>query len=142
MYTVTRKFSFNMAHLINAYIGLENNLHGHSYTCYVKLVGEPINGIVYPLDKFEFVVQSKIIDKLNNSFAFNSKTNDVFEIELKELCLENGKKVTVFPYETTNENIARFISDEINSELASLLLKCESVTVCEDDNNYATYKEE
>ena len=45
---VTKRFHFEMAHMLFEYDGLCQNIHGHSYNLEVTLIGEPATRRVTP----------------------------------------------------------------------------------------------
>jgi 6-pyruvoyltetrahydropterin/6-carboxytetrahydropterin synthase len=97
--------------------------HGHSYTCDVAVSGEidPETGFVVDLGRLDAILRREVIQK----FDHRNINVDVPEFG-------DGKLVP------SGENLARFILDRVQSELASAA-RVVSVTIAEDDTLSATY---
>lgn len=62
---VTKKFHFEMSHVLHQYDGLCRNIHGHTYNMEVTLLGEPRNEPDHPRDGMvvDFGRLKKIVKK-------------------------------------------------------------------------------
>lgn len=131
---ITRKEHFNAAHkLWNSNWTDEKNLemfgkcanpnwHGHNYTLYVTVVGEPHpdTGYFINLKDLSNMLQVKIIKKLDHK---NLNLDVDFLADTKTSC----------------ENISIAIWHQINEEVAQLGGKLHCVKLYETENNYVEY---
>lgn len=148
MYKVTKEFRFEMAHVLSNYNGPCGNLHGHSYRCLVTLESdELVDGMVLDLNSIKKLVNENIIDKFDHSVAINANTTDEFEKFLMMLCVNHKKKVMLFPFRTTAENMAKYIYDEINELLNEkdylklFKIHCSKIVLYETTTGCAEYSE-
>lgn len=142
MYNATKEFRFEMAHVLTNYKGLCGNLHGHSYKCLVTLSSDSLdNGMVMDFSIIKKIINEKVLGPMDHACAFNSNSDDKFENELYELCKKHNKRVVVFPFRTTAENMSKWIYDRINDEIGNLLIQCTKVELYETTTGHATYEE-
>ena len=126
--TLTQKYQFSAAHRLHSdfltagqnidlYEKCNNlNGHGHDYTLYVSVKGEPDpqTGMIIPLEKFDNLVQGT----LN-------------KLDYKHL----DKEVAHFKKEiSTSENIIQFLWESLQKELAGVELY--HLRLWETNNNY------
>lgn len=115
---VTKKFRFEMAHILSNYDGLCGNLHGHSYECLVTFQSDVLeDGMVCDFSKIKALVKENIIDKMDHSFAYNSQTTDAYEKAIVDVEKAYNKRMVAFPFRTTAENMATYIGETINELL-------------------------
>jgi 6-pyruvoyltetrahydropterin/6-carboxytetrahydropterin synthase len=126
--TLTKKYQFSAAHrlhsdFLNAEQNIElyekcNNLngHGHDYTLYVTVKGEPdpLSGMILPLAEFDAIIR-KTLDKLDHKHLDKEVSEFVNEI-------------------STSENIIQFMWDSISKDLQGLELF--HLKLWETNNNY------
>lgn len=144
MYKVTKEFRFEMAHVLSNYNGPCGNLHGHSYRLLVTLESDNlIDGMVLDLNVIKRLVNENIISELDHSLAVNANTDDDFEKYLMMLCINHKKKITLFPFRTTAENMARYIYENINDLLNTNYINCtcSKVQLYETTTGCAEYSE-
>lgn len=115
---------FDAAHKLPDGNGLESKacarLHGHTYAVKVQLKTKKLNDVGMVVD---FKAIKRVIDRLDHNYI-----NDIFE--------DYG-----FNYSPTAENTARFITEQLESELGVKVLSC---SVCEgykgpERGGWATY---
>src|SRR3990167_9010653 len=73
---VGKKFTFDASHKLPKHEGKCSRLHGHTYTLWIYLIGNPISktGMVMDYYKISEIVKSKIIDQLDHNYL-----NDTIE---------------------------------------------------------------
>jgi 6-pyruvoyltetrahydropterin/6-carboxytetrahydropterin synthase len=119
---LTKKFRFEMAHVLHGYDGLCAHLHGHSYCLEVTVIGKPLNqsghpknGMVIDFNDLKKVVQEEIIDHCDHALMLNK--NQHAEIP----CNDNGSvlwKKTIFAdYQPTSENMLIDFAQRITKKL-------------------------
>ena len=137
MYKVTKEFRFEMAHVLSNYNGPCGNLHGHSYRLLVTLEDTKLkDGMVLDLTEIKKIVNDKIVSKMDHALAINANTNDEFEQFLMMLCINHKKKVVLFPFRTTAENMSKWIYDELSE-----ILNISKITLYETTTGCAEYSE-
>lgn len=151
MYSATKEFRFEMAHVLTNYNGLCGNLHGHSYRCLVTLSSDTLeNGMVMDFSVVKELVNKEVLSNLDHACAFNTLSDDVFENDLRALCKKHNKRIVEFPFRTTAENMVKWIYDKINAEIIKaetigkitpMFIKCSRVELYETTTGHATYEE-
>ncbi len=137
---ITKEFRFEMAHSLPNHLGLCKNIHGHSYTLGVTLIGKPISdltkpdvGMVMDFGHLKSIVKESIVNKFDHALVLNQGVQSSL---LKEL-QSNFDKIILVDYQPTSEfllldfvNILRpLIPDEI--QLYSLKLRETATSVAE-----------
>lgn len=126
---ILKTFNFSMAHRLTFHNGKCRNLHGHTYKLEITISGDiNKNGIIIDFGDLKEIVIKNIIDKLDHSTAIYEKDS---------LLLTNFPKVlkcNIFPYETTAENLSKWIFDKLTESL-----KIEKVRLWETPTNQVTY---
>ena len=120
MYEVIVKAGFSAAHQLRYYDGKYENLHGHNWTAIVTVETNELDDIGVGVD---FVVLKKKVEKI-----------------LSRLDYKNINEVP--PFDSKNpsaENIARWLFDELASQINSDNTRLKRVEVKEFDNCGAAY---
>jgi len=137
---VTKEFSFEMAHALWNYDGPCSNIHGHSYTLFVTLIGEPIKnnkdpkyGMVVDFGDIKKMVKSTIIDKFDHALVISSEAakND----------MQSGQmfnKLKIVDFQPTCENFLAFFVEQIQPQLPENL-KLYSLKLRETATAYAEW---
>jgi 6-pyruvoyltetrahydropterin/6-carboxytetrahydropterin synthase len=134
MIFITRRETFNAAHRIfkEGWSDEKNlemfgkcsnpNWHGHNYTLFVTVKGEPdpLSGYVIDLKKLGAIIQENIIDKVDH----------------KNLNLEVEFLKGIPP---SSENIAKAIFNVLKPEVKKFGAEIHSVKIQETENNYVEY---
>lgn len=150
---ITKEFKFEMAHLLEDHNGLCKNVHGHSYRLFVTVSSTitDINinkksrnniGMVIDFKDLKNIVDKKIINKLDHSFAYNGKDKKskiIAEFLDKQIC----QKLHNFNFRVTAENMAKWIYTELNKELVigNFNCVCTKVQLYETQTSCATYSD-
>jgi 6-pyruvoyltetrahydropterin/6-carboxytetrahydropterin synthase len=132
---VAKEFHWEMGHRLPEHFGLCKNIHGHSYKMIVVIEGN-LNEQGMVIDFYD--VEKKInpiVEKLDHSFMV--KDDDMLTLEFLEKM--NSKKVVV-DFESTVENICKYISGEIKSSKLPNNVSSLAVRVYETPDAYAEVK--
>lgn len=105
---ITKEFHFEMAHALSHYDGPCRNIHGHSYTLFVTVIGEPINdqknsknGMLIDFSDLKRIVKAQILDQFDHALVVNKDTIPDFTEKAKDLF----GKVHFLDYQPTCENL-------------------------------------
>ncbi|MCG6960251.1 6-carboxytetrahydropterin synthase [bacterium BMS3Abin03] len=129
---VAKEFHWEMGHRLPEHFGLCKNIHGHSYKMIVEFDGE-LNESEMVIDFYDVEKMiNPIVEKLDH--AFMVKNDDKIILEFLENM--NSKKVVV-DFESTVENICKYISGEVISAKLPENLKNISVRIYETADAYA-----
>ena len=129
---IAKEFRWEMGHRLPEHFGLCKNIHGHSYKMIVEFEGElDEHGMIIDFYDVEKII-NPIIDRLDHSFMVNK--NDTRVIEFLEKM--NSKKVVV-DFNSTAENISKFLLDEISKSKLPQNVKAIVIRVYETDGDYA-----
>ncbi len=129
---IAKEFHWEMGHRLPEHFGLCKNIHGHSYKMIVEFEGElDEQGMVIDFYEVEKIV-NPIIEKLDH--AFMVKDDD--EITLEFLNKLNSKKVIV-DFNSTTENISKYLLEEISKSKLPSNVKGIKVRVCETLGDFA-----
>ena len=117
---VTKKFTFDMAHALYGYDGPCKNIHGHTYTLSVTLIGKiindnlnPKNGMVIDFTDFKKVVKDNVIDVFDHSLVLNLNSPHA---QLNDLN-NNFEKINYVPYQPSCENLVVDFLERIKFKL-------------------------
>lgn len=118
---VTKEFSFEMSHALEAYDGPCRNIHGHSYRLFVTVIGQPVNddanpenGMVIDFGKLKKIVNKVIIDRYDHAFVIRH-TEDNFGVMIH--VKKHFDKVETVDYQPTCENMVSRFAEDIMKEL-------------------------
>ena len=129
---IAKEFHWEMGHRLPEHFGLCKNIHGHSYKMIVEFEGElDEQGMVIDFYDVENII-TPIIDELDH--AFMVKDDDKLTLEFLEKL--NSKKAVV-GFESTVENICKYISDKIIKSNLPKNIKFIIVRVYETAQDYA-----
>ncbi len=138
---ITKKFEFEMAHLLSNHPALCQNLHGHSYKLFVTVEsGQLVNGMIIDFKDLKFLVEDAIISKLDHAFAYNENTDDEFEKEIAEVVKKHNKKYFAFPFRTTCENMANWIFGKLMNLVKDTNITISKITLFETSGSYCECK--
>ena len=132
---IAKEFHWEMGHRLPEHFGLCKNIHGHSYKMIVEFEGElDEQGMVIDFYDVEKKI-APIIDELDH--AFMVKDDDVIALNFLEKL--NSKKIVV-SFESTVENICKYISDQIIKSNLPKNIQYITVRVYETAEDYAEEK--
>ena len=132
---IAKEFRWEMGHRLPEHFGLCKNIHGHSYKMIVEFEGD-LNeqGMVIDYYDVEKIIDP-IIEKLDHSFMVNKKDKVVIEF-LEKM---NSKKVVV-DFESTAENISKYLVNDISLSKLPSNLKSIAVRVYDTEGDCADDK--
>ena len=138
MYGVQTESAFDSAHFLTDYYGKCENLHGHRWRVVVDLAQEELQtegtmkGMVLDFGVFKKAVRAEA-DKLDHTFLIEEGSLSPETMK----CLEaEGFSLTVLPFRTTAENLARYFFDTLVAQGFPVA----QVEVDETPNNRAFYR--
>ena len=132
---IAKEFHWEMGHRLPEHFGLCKNIHGHSYKMIVEFEGElDEQGMVIDYYDVEKII-APIIDELDH--AFMVKDDDVIALDFLEKL--NSKKIVV-SFESTVENICKYISDQIIKSNLPKNIQYITIRVYETAEDYAEEK--
>jgi 6-pyruvoyltetrahydropterin/6-carboxytetrahydropterin synthase len=113
---VAKRFRFDAAHRLVWHKGACRNLHGHSYGLIVEIEGIPDEkGMVIDFKHLKHAVKPLI--QAWDHATLIAANDDV----LRHAMLQIESKVFVLPYDTTAENMCRFVADYLLEQHRELL---------------------
>jgi 6-pyruvoyltetrahydropterin/6-carboxytetrahydropterin synthase len=146
MNTIHKDFSWDMGHRISQHGGKCFSPHGHTYSCTVWLKGD-LNDKGMVMDFYQLSqVVNPIIEELDHAFMVYEK-DDVMQWFFSETNRTNNSligavlrrpfKVKTIPFESTAENIAKYIFDRVKEQIPNV----SKVAVWETRKCCAEYEE-
>lgn len=139
MFTATKEFNFEAAHMLVGHTGKCRNLHGHNYKVLVEVAATNLNEMDMVKDFYDIAQNAKpMFDQFDHAFIYNVNCNDEFETEIYNTCIKYGRKVIEIPYRATAENMARLFYETLkfHGEPVS------KVTVYETPTSFASFTED
>lgn len=141
--SLTRRFTFEMAHALHGYDGPCRQIHGHSYKLYITVAGEPCAdikspklGMVMDFAELKAIVNRVIVDKLDHALVVRKKVYDAHMLSTMRGQWSNIIETT---YQPTCENMVVDFAELIAKELP-LNVHLEEVKLYETENSYATFR--
>jgi 6-pyruvoyltetrahydropterin/6-carboxytetrahydropterin synthase len=138
---ISKEFTFDMAHALLGYDGLCKNIHGHSYTLVVTVIGIPIsddnspkNGMLIDFKDLKNIIRQQIIDKFDHALVLNSDSPK----DLVDMLMKNYEKIVLLAYQPTTENMIADMADQIRS-LIPKHLELFSLRLRETPSSYAEW---
>lgn len=118
---VSKRFRWEAAHRLPWHEGACRFVHGHSYRMMVELEGEPTEdtpGGSAMLIDFKHVKRMvmPLVDAMDHAMLINKTDTD-----LKEAVEKLESKIYIMPYDSTAENLALHVAEEIEEEGAAVL---------------------
>lgn len=138
---ISKEFNFDMAHALLGYDGLCRNIHGHSYTLVVTVIGQPVsdfqspkNGMLIDFKDLKNIIRQQIIDLFDHSLVLNRATPE----HLLDVLTSNYDKIVLTDYQPTTENMIADMASRIKALLpANLALY--SLRLRETPSSYAEW---
>ncbi len=113
---VAKNFGWESAHRLPSHGGLCKNLHGHSYRMTVIMDGEPDDdGIVVDFQDMKRLLKP-LVDRWDHATLI-SESDAVLKATVERL----GDRYVVLPFETTAENLCRYVAEYLLREGAKVL---------------------
>lgn len=137
MFELSTDAYFDSAHFLPDYFGKCENLHGHRWKVTVTISDKTLkeggaeDGMVCDFGMFKKIVR-EVVSQFDHTFLVQEGSLSKKTVECL-IC--EGFELTVLPFRTTAENLAKYIFDLFKSEG----LPVKSVEVQETPNNRAKY---
>ena len=131
---VAKEFKWEMGHRLPEHFGNCKNIHGHSYKMIAEFEGRLNNDMVidfYDVDK----IIKPLVEKLDHAFMVNKNDTEVIEF----LGKIKSKKFVV-DFDSTVENICKFILNEIRKVELPGNINSIAVRIYETNEDYAEEK--
>ncbi len=110
---IAKEFHWEMGHRLPGHPSGCQNLHGHSYRLTVELDGDPNEfGMVMDYGELTRAVMP-LVDQLDHAFACWTE-----DATMRELMERTGMKCVMLPFQTTAENLARWMLERLAGPLA------------------------
>jgi 6-pyruvoyltetrahydropterin/6-carboxytetrahydropterin synthase len=138
MYGLKTESSFDAAHFLTDYHGKCENLHGHRWRVVVYLEQENLQtegtmkDMVIDFGEFKAAVRA-MTEELDHSFILEEGSLKPETVKCLE---EEGFVLSVVPFRTTAENLARYFFNKLHAQG----LPVSQVDVYETPNNCAIYR--
>lgn len=149
--SITKEFSWDMAHLLAGHEGLCKNLHGHTYKMQIEVTRKTedvimteINcqGMVIDFKDLKQLVIDKIVEPLDHAFMYWVNSPEPLEHEIAEILIKNKRKVASVNYRPTSEEMAMNFFDTLSQQFLPLNLELRAVKVWETPTSFAEVKGE
>lgn len=132
---VAKEFKWEMGHRLPEHFGNCKNIHGHSYKMIAEFEGRlNENDMIIDFYDVEKIIKP-LIEKLDHAFLVNKNDSKVIEF----LDKIKSKKLVV-DFNSTVENICKFVLEEIKRAELSQNISSVSVRIYETDEDYAEEK--
>ncbi len=120
---LTKIFHFDTGHALAGYDGKCRNVHGHSYTLEVTVMGEPIQdpnnvkfGMVIDFGDLKTIVKKNVIDDYDHALVLNRNTSYK---EIGDFLIERGHHILLVDFQPTGEMMIQDMAQRIAPHLPS-----------------------
>ena len=138
---ISKEFTFDMAHALLGYDGLCKNIHGHSYTLVVTVIGIPLQeesspkiGMLIDFKDLKNIIKRQIIDRFDHALVLNNASPK----HLVDILLKNYEKIVLLDYQPTTENLIADMAARIGDLLPDNL-KLFRLRLRETPSSYAEW---
>lgn len=137
IYELKTHAHFDAAHFLTDYFGKCENLHGHRWNVEVSICSDDLKGdgtekgMVCDFGRFKNLVK-EIVDEFDHTFLVEEGSLSEKTLELLK---NEGFEVTMLPYRTTAENLAKDLFQKFEKSGLNVF----RVQVAETPNNVAIY---
>ena len=113
---IAKQFRWEAAHRLPWHEGLCRHLHGHSYRMMVTLEGEPdARGLLLDFQHLKRIL-APLIDAWDHATLVAEDDH-----ELRRLLRQTDWRCAVLPYDTTSENLCRYVAAYLCTRAADVL---------------------
>ena len=150
MISITKEFTFDVAHFLPNHEGLCANIHGHTYKLQVAINGiknktrkDTEEGMLIDFSRIKVIVKEEIVDKFDHAFLVGNTDNEL-EKKVEEFLLANNFKTYNINARTTAENISEHIFKKLKEKFQKeeIQINISKVILWETATSFAEYKEE
>lgn len=138
---ITKEFKFEMAHALPCHQGPCKNIHGHSYTLSVTVIGFPFNdntradnGMIMDFGDLKAIVKDQIVSVFDHTLVLHTSTNENLKSELQKTL----SKILWVDYDPTSENLLLDFVERLKPQLPSEV-KLHSLSLRETATSYAEW---
>ena len=135
---ITKKFTFETGHALFGHDGKCKNIHGHSYSVFVTVLGRPISesrnpkfGMVMDFSDLKKIVKEEIVNPYDHATVFNKNSP---HLELANDLKKRGHKIVLVEYQPTSEMLVIDFAEKIKSLLPKNIelysLKLQETATC------------
>ena len=135
---ITKKFTFETGHALFGHDGKCKNIHGHSYSLFVTVLGRPISessnpkfGMVMDFSDLKKIVKEEIVNPYDHATVFNKNSP---HLELANDLKKRGHKIVLVEYQPTSEMFVIDFAEKIKSLLPKNIelysLKLQETATC------------
>ena len=117
---ITKEFKFEMAHALPNHNGPCKNIHGHSYTLLVTVIGFPVEdetrpdyGMIMDFGDLKKIVNTNVVHVFDHALVLNKNTEKTLKTELAK----NFEKLFWVDYHPTSENLIVDFVNRIQPQL-------------------------
>jgi len=142
MFKVTKRLKdANIAHRLLNYNGPCENIHGHTYHFEIDISSDKLNelGMVIDFSEIKTICDNWIQLHWDHAILIYEK-----DLELKDLIgkLSHGNKWFHSSFNTTAENMAKFLFKKFNEDFSTKGVIVSEVRIWETETSIASYKGE
>lgn len=138
MTIVTKRITFDAAHILTNHAGLCKNLHGHTYHVDISLADTAADtersDMVMDFKEIKQLATRLITDRFDHAFIYNTASPG--ESEIGALVESRGMRTVPLPFRSTAENLAKLFYDELKAHIPALV----AVKVWETQDSSAEYR--
>ncbi|TDI70837.1 MAG: 6-carboxytetrahydropterin synthase [Bacteroidetes bacterium] len=114
---IAKRFRWEGAHRLPWHDGLCKNLHGHSYTMFVEVEGEPDErGLLMDFKDLKMCL-TELVDAWDHGTIIDQNDSDLLDVMQSK-----SWKHYVIPYDTTAENMCIYAADYLIEHSGQVLL--------------------
>ena len=135
---ITKRFTFETGHALFGHDGKCKNIHGHSYSLFVTVLGRPISessnpkfGMVMDFSDLKKIVKEEIVNPYDHATVFNKNSP---HLELANDLKKRGHKIVLVEYQPTSEMLVIDFAKKIKSLLPKNIelysLKLQETATC------------
>ena len=113
-----------MAHALYNYAGKCKNIHGHSYTLQVTVIGTPINesgdpedGLIIDFGDLKKIVNENVVDQFDHALVMKKDYSE----ELNKALTTHFERLIYVDYQPTCENLILDFAGKIKTSLPELV---------------------
>jgi 6-pyruvoyltetrahydropterin/6-carboxytetrahydropterin synthase len=149
--SISKEFSWSMAHMLANHSGKCKNIHGHTYVMQVELErteggtidapGKTDHGMVMEFYDVKKIISDLIVEPLDHAFLYWVKSTDSLEHEIAELLRKHDRKLVEINYRPTAENLASDFMQKINDCLNKHPVKVIELILWESPTSFARIRE-
>ena len=118
---LTKIFHFDTGHALAGYDGKCRNVHGHSYTLEVTVIGTPIDdmnhvkfGMVIDFGDLKEIVKKHVIDDYDHALVLNNNTSYK---EIGDFLKKGGHHILMVDFQPTGEMMIQDMAQRISKHL-------------------------